>query len=590
VRSSVEKLTLTNFRKFEKFSLKLRSGNVLVGPNNCGKSSILDAFRLLEACFRYTRSKTPTLLQIDGEGIVYGYEIPEKSLPFGIANATHNYSNNDAIVEATLGNGTCGVIRIHPEHQTRFYLRVDGRQPTSSSSFRAAFPISLILVPTLAPLEAEEPYVEDETVQKNSNNRLASRVLRNIWLRRPEEEFDSFRADIESAWPTIQLKKPELVRHNLMASPIVQMYYSENRMDREVQWAGFGFQVWLQIQTHLRRGGMNSTLVIDEPDIYLHPDLQRRLLKDAQSKFGQFVMATHAVEIVNEADAHEVVSVNSEYRTGKRLKTDGDYAALFQYLGSTENVDFARVARAKKVIFVEGKDGRLLRKIAAKFELKNLAVPHQAPIVQLGGVTEWRRASHAVWAFRKVLDLEVKAFCIFDRDYRDDAEVDKFLALAEERDFECRILDAKEIENYILAPSAILAATRARLKARKSDEEIGLEDVLVHLRGITDGLKTLVFSRRLAEALRFAEESGSPIAKTTLIENLTCQFEKAWESQPRRLRLCPGKELFSRLNEKLQEELKISLTETNLVSHLDQADISPFFLKLLKDLDNFSKP
>jgi hypothetical protein len=47
------------------------------------------------------------------------------------------------------------------------------------------------------------------------------------------------------------------------------MYYTEDRITREVQWAGFGFQVWMQIQTHLSRGDANSILVIDEPDIYL---------------------------------------------------------------------------------------------------------------------------------------------------------------------------------------------------------------------------------------------------------------------------------------------------------------------------------
>jgi hypothetical protein len=151
-------------------------------------------------------------------------------------------------------------------------------------------------------------------------------VLRNIWHRRSDEEFTSFRDDVERAWPSIILKKPELRRGTPL---IVEMYYSEDRIDREVQRAGFGFQVWLQIQTHLRRGTSAAVLLIDEPDIYLHPDLQRRLLRSVRNQFAQFVMATHSVEIVNEAEPNEIISINPQLKSGKRIHTENEFASLY---------------------------------------------------------------------------------------------------------------------------------------------------------------------------------------------------------------------------------------------------------------------
>jgi hypothetical protein len=158
--------------------LRVRKGNILVGPNNAGKSSILDAFRLLEACYRNTRTRNPSLIQIDGGGVFYGYEIPDNVLPFSLANITHNYSDDDAVLNFEHTNKIHAIIRLHPERQTRFYID-GGNRLTTSSKFRRAFPIDLVIIPTLAPLEAEEPWVRDDTVQRNATTRLASAPSRS---------------------------------------------------------------------------------------------------------------------------------------------------------------------------------------------------------------------------------------------------------------------------------------------------------------------------------------------------------------------------------------------------------------------------
>ena len=176
-----------------------------------------------------------------------------------------------------------------------------------SSIFRAAFPITIINIPTLSPLEAEEPLVAESTENRNITMRLASRVFRNFWRRQSKDEFDNFRKDVEEAWPGIQIQPPALARG---FPPIVQMFYTEDRKDREIQWSGFGFQVWMLMQTHFRRADDGAFLVIDEPDVYLHPDLQRRLFISIRSKFKQFIAATHSIEIINEAEPDELISID----------------------------------------------------------------------------------------------------------------------------------------------------------------------------------------------------------------------------------------------------------------------------------------
>jgi predicted ATPase len=461
----IENIALTNFRKFTKFSLRLKVGNILVGPNNAGKSSILDAFRMLDVCFRYTKSKNPTRRSVAGFGLVYCYEIPESAFPFSMANISFNYINEVSTIEFRHQNQARATILVESDGRIKFFVETEAGRPSTGRAFRAAFPVDFVMVPTLSPLEADEPYLTDETVQKNSHNRLASRVLRNIWYRRPAAEFAEFSSAIEDAWLGIKIKKPEL---DMGSRAHLRMYFSENKMDREVHWSGFGFQAWLQIQTHLRRATDNGLLIIDEPDVYLHPDLQKRLLSDIRSRFPQFIMATHAVEMINDAEPEEIVSINNAFRSGRRIKTEGEYQAIYRYIGSGENAAFSRLAKARKVIFVEGDDEKIIRRIARRLGLDFLADPQLVPIIKLGGFNEWTKARGAAWAIGSVLDLEIKIKCIFDRDYRSDLEIADFKNERDAEGMSCHVWERKEIENYLLTPEALRRAVNSRLAERSS--------------------------------------------------------------------------------------------------------------------------
>jgi predicted ATPase len=60
----------------------------------------------------------------------------------------------------------------------------------------------------------------------------------------------------------------------------LDVYFKEAsaHSERELFWAGDGMQIWLQILFHAYRQRRVDTLVLDEPDVFLHPDLQRRLI------------------------------------------------------------------------------------------------------------------------------------------------------------------------------------------------------------------------------------------------------------------------------------------------------------------------
>ncbi|MGD0947393.1 MAG: AAA family ATPase [Candidatus Binatia bacterium] len=54
-RVSFTSVEFRNFKAFERFSVTLQDMNVLVGPNNSGKSTVIGAFRVLAAALRRAR-------------------------------------------------------------------------------------------------------------------------------------------------------------------------------------------------------------------------------------------------------------------------------------------------------------------------------------------------------------------------------------------------------------------------------------------------------------------------------------------------------------------------------------------------------
>jgi hypothetical protein len=87
VLANLRQISFTTFKRFERFTVSCRAANVLVGPNNAGKSSILDALRILYGAHRYARRLRPRLINVrDGQAI--GYEIPSSSIPIGTSIGT----------------------------------------------------------------------------------------------------------------------------------------------------------------------------------------------------------------------------------------------------------------------------------------------------------------------------------------------------------------------------------------------------------------------------------------------------------------------------------------------------------------------
>src|SRR5688572_5780843 len=101
---TITSVEFRNFKALRHYSLKLQRMNILVGPNNCGKSTILGAFRALVAGIRRARARNPERLKTPG-GVRWGYQISPDTLPISIENVHTDYAETDTTVKFRLSNG-----------------------------------------------------------------------------------------------------------------------------------------------------------------------------------------------------------------------------------------------------------------------------------------------------------------------------------------------------------------------------------------------------------------------------------------------------------------------------------------------------
>jgi hypothetical protein len=577
-----------HYKAFRDYTISLQKFNVLVGPNNSGKSTILGAFRILAEGIRKGRARNPEFVP-GPHGDTKGYLLDLKDIPVATENMFFDYDDSQpATVRFRISNGNELLLFVPEQGMCSLICLTKGRPVTSKSTFESQYNISVGFVPILGPVEHDEPLYQKEAARLALLTHRAARNFRNIWYHYPDD-FDEFRDLVRSTWPGMDIDLPTVESSH--DRPLLKMFCPEDRIPREIFWAGFGFQVWCQMLTYIVRGKESSLFIIDEPDIYLHADLQRQLLSVLKALGPDILIATHSTEIISETDPDDLLVINKTFPSARRIKHPTQLQQVFQVLGSNLNPTLTQLAKTKRALFVEGKDFQLLSRFARKLDRHILANRSDFAVIPVEGFNP-AKVRDFILGMETTLGTRVVTGVIFDRDYRSEEECSKEVSLLEKHSVFARIHGRKELENFLLLPKPLQRAIEHRIierNKRTGSNEAFNEDVEELLGRLTDPLRYKVEAKYLARRRPFEKSKTPGYEDSSIDEKLMIEFNERWMDAEQRRLLVPGKETLANLNGYLQEKYSVTVSASLIIECFKREEIEEEMISLIDQLEEFRK-
>jgi len=467
-------VTLKGFKRFADTRFDIPGHVVLAGPNNTGKTTLLQAIAAWELGFRKWRELADFNPRKNG----YPWQDLERLNFSAVAVRsfdllwTNRQRNNKTfeigiqvdglpLVTLEFGFKAAGLMQVRPKADVPAEALRDSRL-----AFKTTF------IPAMSGLaRSEQRLADQEAIDSALAQGRPGEVLRNLLYIAHQDE---------AAWRTLNATMQRLFSSRLetpkRGEELVCEYRQgsdENAPLFDIASAGSGFlQVLLLLALlltqHRNAGGGTLVLLIDEPDAHLHLLLQRSIYGElrevAVDRQAQLFVATHSEMIVNNVEARELYMM---YGTPRLVSGISEIERLRESLGVLTHSDILEADGARGVLYTEDftdvdvlkafagvlKDDAALRLLSKELLTKY----SQAPLPDgLGDVLVQKH-----WKMLKLIRPDFPALELLDGDNQKNKAPDMITGNAEKIQ---RIRWRRyEIESYLIHPAALQRFIEKRL-------------------------------------------------------------------------------------------------------------------------------
>ena len=369
-------LEIQNFKRFGDLQrIELDHPAVLIGPNNCGKTTAIQAIALWSQAVKTwfdakkdSTAKERTSTSINRLNIV---AVPVQRTRYFWHNTVVRTGNQDIPLLITLGvwhqNKVEPVtMRFRNQGDELVYCTPDDATRERLELIETAAKLKVELLYPMSGLETEEPVLQPGRIDVLLGQGQTAQVLRNLCLMVAKDGADDWKkiVTLMNRLFSIRLGEPKETTRGS-----IELFYQQAGVKEplDVAVAGRGFQQMLLIFAYLY-SHRRSVLLVDEPDAHLEILRQKQVyvrLRDiATENQSQAVLVTHSEVILDEALDHNLTLLLDGRADDIAAKTD--IRNTLKHFGAEH---YVRARQRGYVLYVEGgTDLDMLRALANRIE------------------------------------------------------------------------------------------------------------------------------------------------------------------------------------------------------------------------------
>ena len=345
----IERVTIRRFKRFADVTFTLPGHVVIAGPNNCGKTTMLQAITAWDLALTYWKqrhdyqrhrgfyAKVPVARQAFTA-------VPLRA--FDLLWNDRKYAGSIEI-EVRHSKGWIVTMELMADSTEQVYVRP---KPDVDPNTVRQVALNTAFVPPMTGLGISEPVYQRPKVEQLLGQGKPGDVIRNLLVE----------AHRTSAWAPLQDSIKRLFHYEILppdstGADIIAEYQDHPDGPRlDIASAGSGFQQVLMLLTflHTRPG---SILLLDEPDAHLHVILQDAIYGELRSvaaqQNSQLIISTHSEVIINSVEPRELCMLLNQ---PKLLDSVVDRKKLAASLGVLSNTDILLAQDAPGILYVEG--------------------------------------------------------------------------------------------------------------------------------------------------------------------------------------------------------------------------------------------
>lgn len=426
----IERMIIKNYKSIKYEKIDFSYLNCLVGQNNAGKSTIIDAIQ----CFygkkvitnedHHLRNKEPVEIEIFFSHSYTEKEVYNLLYESEIENEPDNTITEMFTEVARTKNAELAVKRGY----LRFKLRREYNSKQKSELYTNYYDSHIdfqilkkylphiYVIPAVRNPEMEVRAQDDSVLSQllslilsgtqdiqfikvpNNQTYFSFNELKELLLEHIQKMIDQFivpinnffQANLNTDTLSVNMQMDfasDTSTEYRIRTFLVDKHFPSHKID--ILSCGTGLQnivlisiMQASLQEHSRI--TNAILLFEEPEIYLHPSLQRKMIITLKnlSRNNQIFLTTHSPIIVSKVDQQEILHITKDKLSGQTSVSHASARHIIEDLG----IQPSDILNKNHIIFVEGNDDKILiEELIHKITKNTTIFENQIAILDIGG-------------------------------------------------------------------------------------------------------------------------------------------------------------------------------------------------------------